>query len=136
MGNSINVRNYVWEVLRSVELYINGWTGLRKGVRASMTIRKRIIFQSSKTSRVDENIQRVHDLMMSDNHITITIIIVAELGISKGSVQTILKEDSKHMETVYKNRSESFGRSKNNDMLLVAKTGWRMKRVSISFFKR
>lgn len=44
------------------------------------------------TSRVDENIQRVHDLVMSDRRITARMI-AAELGISKGSVQTILKED-------------------------------------------
>jgi hypothetical protein len=42
-------------------------------------------------SRVGENIQRVHDLM-SDRRIT-TRIITDMLGISKGSVQTILKED-------------------------------------------
>lgn len=44
------------------------------------------------TSRVDENIQRVHDLVMSDRRIT-TRMIAAELAISKGSVQTLLKKD-------------------------------------------
>jgi transposase len=44
------------------------------------------------TSRVAENIQRVHDLVMSDRRIT-TRIITDKLGISNGSVQTILKED-------------------------------------------
>jgi transposase len=44
------------------------------------------------TSRVGENIQCVHDLVMSDRRIT-TRIITDKLGISKGSVQTILKED-------------------------------------------
>jgi transposase len=39
-------------------------------------------------SRVGENIQRVHDLVMSDRRIT-----TDKLGISNGSVQTILKED-------------------------------------------
>jgi hypothetical protein len=43
-------------------------------------------------SRVGENIQRIHDLVMSDRHIT-TRIITDKLWISKGSVQTILKED-------------------------------------------
>jgi hypothetical protein len=44
------------------------------------------------TSRVGENIQRVHDLVMSDRHIT-TRIITDKLAVSKGSVQTVLKED-------------------------------------------
>jgi hypothetical protein len=44
------------------------------------------------TSRVGENIQRVHDLVMSDHRIT-TRIITDKLGINKGSVQTISKED-------------------------------------------
>jgi hypothetical protein len=44
------------------------------------------------TSRVGENIQRVHDLVMSDHRIT-TRIITDKLVISKGSVQTNLKED-------------------------------------------
>jgi hypothetical protein len=44
------------------------------------------------TSRAGENIQRVHDLVMSDRRIT-TRIINDKLGIGKGSVQTILKED-------------------------------------------
>jgi hypothetical protein len=43
-------------------------------------------------SRICENIQRVHDLVMSDHRVT-TRIITDKLGISKGSVQTILKED-------------------------------------------
>jgi transposase len=43
-------------------------------------------------SRVGENIQHVHNLVMSDHRIT-TRIITDKLGISKGSVQTILKED-------------------------------------------
>lgn len=38
------------------------------------------------TSRVDENIKRVHDLVMSDRRIT-TSMIAAKLGISKGSVR-------------------------------------------------
>jgi transposase len=42
-------------------------------------------------SRVGENIQRVHDLVMSDRRIT-TRIITDKLEISTGSVQTILKE--------------------------------------------
>jgi len=46
------------------------------------------------TSRVDENIQRIHDLVMSDRRLT-TRMISEELGISKESVQTILKEDLK-----------------------------------------
>jgi hypothetical protein len=37
------------------------------------------------TSHIGENIQRVHDLVMSDRHIT-TRIITDKLGISKGSV--------------------------------------------------
>jgi transposase len=44
------------------------------------------------TSGVGENIQRVHDLVMSDHRIT-TRIITDKLVISKGSVQTILKKD-------------------------------------------
>jgi transposase len=44
------------------------------------------------TSRVAENIQRVHDLVKSDRRIT-TRIITDMLAISKGSVETILKED-------------------------------------------
>jgi C4-type Zn-finger protein len=44
------------------------------------------------TSRVRENIQHVHDLMMSGRRVT-TRIITDNLGISKGSVQTVLKED-------------------------------------------
>jgi hypothetical protein len=44
------------------------------------------------TSRVRENLQHVQDLLMSDHHIA-TRIITDKLGISKGSVQTILKED-------------------------------------------
>jgi hypothetical protein len=47
---------------------------------------------SSSASRVGENIQWVHDLVMSDRRIT-TGIITDKLGISKGSVQTVLKED-------------------------------------------
>jgi hypothetical protein len=43
------------------------------------------------TSRIGENIQRVHDLVMSDRRIT-TRIITDKLGISKGSVQTIQKK--------------------------------------------
>jgi hypothetical protein len=43
-------------------------------------------------SRVGESIQHVHDLVMSDRHIT-TRIITDKLGISKGTVQTILKGD-------------------------------------------
>jgi hypothetical protein len=43
-------------------------------------------------AHVGENIQRVHDLVMSDRRIT-TGIITDKLGISKSSVQTILKED-------------------------------------------
>jgi hypothetical protein len=44
------------------------------------------------TSRIGENIQHDHDLVMSDHLIT-TRIITDKLGISKGSAQTILKED-------------------------------------------
>jgi hypothetical protein len=43
-------------------------------------------------SRVGEHIQRVQDLVMSNRCIT-TRIITDKLGISKVSVQTILKED-------------------------------------------
>jgi hypothetical protein len=43
------------------------------------------------TSRVGENFQCVHDLVMSDCRIT-TRIITYKLGISKCRVQTILKE--------------------------------------------
>jgi hypothetical protein len=43
-------------------------------------------------SRVGENIQHVHDLVLSDHRITTTVI-TDKLGISEGSVQTILKED-------------------------------------------
>ncbi|EZA61815.1 hypothetical protein X777_09869 [Ooceraea biroi] len=46
----------------------------------------------SSTSRVDENIQRVYDLVKADRRIT-TRMITEKLGISNGSVQTILKED-------------------------------------------
>jgi transposase len=46
----------------------------------------------STASRVGENIQCVQDLVMSDRRITTTII-TDKLGISKGSVQTIVKED-------------------------------------------
>jgi transposase len=41
---------------------------------------------SPSMSRVGENIQRVHDLVMSDCHVT-TKIITDKLGISKSSVQ-------------------------------------------------
>jgi hypothetical protein len=44
------------------------------------------------TSRADENIQRVYDLVMADRRI-ITRMIAEKLGISNYSVQTILKED-------------------------------------------
>jgi hypothetical protein len=44
------------------------------------------------TSRVGENIQCVHYLVKSDRRIT-TRMITDKLGIGKGSVQTILKED-------------------------------------------
>jgi hypothetical protein len=43
-------------------------------------------------SSVGENIQHVHDLVMSDRRIN-TRIITDMLRISKGSVQTIFKED-------------------------------------------
>jgi len=44
------------------------------------------------TSRVDENIQRVYDLVKADRRIT-TRMTAERLGISNGSVQTILKID-------------------------------------------
>jgi hypothetical protein len=44
------------------------------------------------TSGVGEDIRRVHDLVMSDRRIA-TRIITDKLGISKGSMQAILKED-------------------------------------------
>jgi hypothetical protein len=44
------------------------------------------------TSCVDENIQRVYDLVKADCRIT-TRMIAEKVGISNGSVQTILKED-------------------------------------------
>jgi predicted transcriptional regulator len=44
------------------------------------------------TSRVDENIQRGYDLVKADRRIT-TGMIAEKLGISKVSVQTILKKD-------------------------------------------
>ncbi|KYN39293.1 hypothetical protein ALC56_06317 [Trachymyrmex septentrionalis] len=44
------------------------------------------------TSRVEENIQRVHDLVKTDCQITIRII-AEKLG-SNSSIQTILEEDS------------------------------------------
>ncbi|KYN05311.1 hypothetical protein ALC62_03769 [Cyphomyrmex costatus] len=44
------------------------------------------------TSRIDENIQRVHDLVKTNCRIT-TRMIAEKLGISNGSVQTIFKED-------------------------------------------
>ena len=44
------------------------------------------------TSRVDENIQRVYDLMKADRRIT-TRMIAEKLGISNSGVQTSLKED-------------------------------------------
>jgi hypothetical protein len=59
------------------------------------------------TSHVGENIQRVHDLVMSDRRIT-SGIITDILGISEGSVQTILKRRFKHAEAVCKNYSKSF----------------------------
>jgi hypothetical protein len=59
------------------------------------------------TSRVGENVQRVHDLMMSDSLIT-TRIITDKLGISEGSVQTNLKEDLNMRTLCAKNRSEIF----------------------------
>jgi Mn-dependent DtxR family transcriptional regulator len=43
-------------------------------------------------SRVGDYIQCVHDLVMSDHRIS-TRIITDKLGISKGSVQTLFKED-------------------------------------------
>jgi hypothetical protein len=43
-------------------------------------------------SRVGENIQHVHNLVMSDRRIT-TRIITDKLQVSKGSVQMILKAD-------------------------------------------
>jgi transposase len=46
------------------------------------------------TSHVDENIQPVYDLVKSDCRIT-TRMIAEKLGISNGSVQTILKIDLK-----------------------------------------
>jgi transposase len=44
------------------------------------------------TSRVGKNIQHAHNLVISDHRIT-TRIVTDKLGISKDSVQTILKED-------------------------------------------
>ncbi|KYN35734.1 hypothetical protein ALC56_09934 [Trachymyrmex septentrionalis] len=44
------------------------------------------------TSRHDENIQHVHDLVKADRRI-ITRMIAEKLKISNGNVQTILKED-------------------------------------------
>jgi len=44
------------------------------------------------TSRIDENIQRVHDSVKADHRI-ITRMIAEKLGINNGNVQTILKED-------------------------------------------
>jgi transposase len=46
----------------------------------------------SSTSHVDENIQRVYDLVKADSRITFRMI-AEKLGVSNGSVQTILKED-------------------------------------------
>jgi hypothetical protein len=57
------------------------------------------------TSRIHENTQCVHDLVMSDRRIS-TRIITDKLGISKGSVQTILKIRFKQAEAVCNNRSE------------------------------
>jgi transposase len=77
------------------------------------------------TSRVGENIQRVHNLMMSDCRIT-TRIITDKLGISKGSVQTILKEDLNMWKLCAKIFLKVLTQEQNDDMLHVANTGWRM----------
>jgi hypothetical protein len=76
-------------------------------------------------SRVGENIQRVHSLVMSDRRIT-TRIITDKLGISKGSVQTILKEDLNMQKLCEKIVLEVLTQEQKQ---CVAKTGWRMKRV-------
>jgi hypothetical protein len=47
-------------------------------------------------------------------------------------VQTILKEDLNIWNCVQKSFQKFWLRSKHDDMLLVAKTGWKMKRVPIS----
>jgi hypothetical protein len=69
-------------VYKWVDCFKEGWEIVDDNVREGR----------ASTSRVGENIQRVHDLVMSDRHIA-TRIITDKLGISKGSVQTILKED-------------------------------------------
>jgi hypothetical protein len=83
------------------------------------------------TSRVGEKIQRIHDLVMSDSCIT-TGIITDRLGISKGNVQTILKEDLNMRKLCAKIVPKVLTREQKHDVLLVSKTGWRMKMVPIS----
>jgi hypothetical protein len=89
-----------WEILEMLETAygefamrhrtVYKWVDLFKEGRVSVNDNEREGCPSM--SRVGENIQRVHDLMMSDCRIA-TITITDKLGISKGSVQTILKED-------------------------------------------
>jgi hypothetical protein len=59
------------------------------------------------TSHVGENIQCVHDLVMSDRRIT-TRIITDKLGISKGKCANNFKRGFIHVEPVCKNCSENF----------------------------
>jgi hypothetical protein len=133
--------NIVWEILEMLEIVYGQsamkrrtmyrWVDQFKEGREKVDDNMREGRPS--TPRVGEHIQRVHDFVMSDSLIT-TRIITDKLGISKGSVQTNLKEDLNMRKLCAKNRSEIFDMSKTNDVLLVAKTGWKMKRVSI-FFK-
>jgi hypothetical protein len=76
----------------------------------------------STTSSVSENIHRVHDLVMSDRYIT-TKIITDKLGISKGSVQPIFKEDLNMRKLCAKIVPKVLTLEQKQDILHVAKTG-------------
>jgi transposase len=69
-------------VYKWVDRFKEGWESVNDNVREGRP----------STSHVGENTQCVHNLVMSDRHIT-TRIITDKLGISKGSVETIVKED-------------------------------------------
>lgn len=71
---------------RTVFKWVNRFRSGRESVNDDAQERR------STTSRIDENVKRVYDLMMSDHRIT-TRMIAAQLGISRGSVQIILKEN-------------------------------------------
>jgi hypothetical protein len=69
-------------VYKWVDRFKEGWESIDDNAREGCP----------STSHVGENIQCVRDMVMSDRRIT-TRIIADKLGITKGSVQTILKDD-------------------------------------------